>query len=273
MIIGPKIFFSIAGFDPSSGAGITADVKTAAAHDCYAVTCITALTVQTTERVSVVEPVRGELVCDTLFELASDTPPDAVRIGMLGSREVAEAVATFLETVHPPHVVLDPVLCSSSGTPLLDVAGQQVLQRRLLPLADVITPNLEEAAVLCGVSRPAPSSMKDAEEQMVQFCRQLHGLGSRNVVVTGGGLEQAVDLLSMATDAGIVQHWFRAPGIESRSTHGTGCAFASAIACNLAWGKSTPEAVRLAKEYVRQAMVQAVPMGRGRGPLNHLWKL
>lgn len=266
-----KSFFSIAGFDPSSGAGVTADVKTAAAHRCYAVTCITALTVQTTQRVYTVEPVRSEIVSDTLFELAADIPPDAVRIGMLGSAEVAEAVAGFLEAVHPPNIVLDPVLVSSSGHPLLDTQGLETLRSRLLPLADVVTPNLTEAAVLSGLEIPSPpASVEDATAAMHDAAQRLHGLGSRNVVVTGGDLnmDEAIDLLSLD---GNREEWLRAPRIPSRSTHGTGCAFASSIACNLAWGMDVRSAVAAAKDYVRDAMTRAVPIGRGRGPLNHLF--
>lgn len=270
-----KSFFSIAGYDPSSGAGVTADVKTAAAHNCYALTCITALTVQTTQQVYAVEPIRPEIVSDTLFELAADTPPDAVRIGMLGSAEVAEAVAAFLEAVRPPNVVLDPVLVSSSGKSLLDPRGQEVLRSRLLPLADVITPNLAEAYALSGIAAPPRRTTTEATmDAMREAALRLHTLGSRNVVVTGGDndLEEALDLLSMAGVSATREEWLRAPKVHSKSTHGTGCAFASAIACNLAWGMDLTAAVRAAKEYVREAMLRAIPIGRGRGPLNHLFR-
>jgi hydroxymethylpyrimidine/phosphomethylpyrimidine kinase len=260
------IILSIAGYDPSSGAGVTADIKTAAAHKCYAVTCITAITVQTTERVFEVEPMREELVRDTLYELVRDLPPTAVRIGMLGNGAVAEVVAEFIETVSPPSVVLDPVLRSTSGAALLDRLGERVLRERLLKLADVITPNVEEAAALCGLP-PVSTIQKhvDFASEMASMASRLHSMGSRAVVITGGHLDEAADLLSLGPKDR--QEWFRAPKIQSRATHGTGCAFAMAIACNLALGAGVVEAVRAAKEYVRRAIKTAEPLGKGRGPM------
>lgn len=249
---------SIAGYDPSSGAGVTADIKTAAAHGCYATTCITALTVQTTEGVFAVEAVREELVRDTLYEVVRDLPPAAVRIGMLGNGLVAEVVAEFLETVRPPNVVLDPVLRSSSGAVLLDERGEAVLRERLLGLADVLTPNLAEARVLGGLVGV------DGPELVVE----LHRFGCKAVVITGGDSESTDDFLSF----GSIQEWFRAPKIRSRATHGTGCAFATSIACNLAKGVELAESVRAAKEYVRRAIETAEPLGHGHGPMNHLFR-
>src|SRR5271165_5250232 len=145
------ILLSIAGYDPSSGAGITADVKTAAALGCYAVTCITALTVQSTQGVFGVEPVRPATIRETLSRLADDVEIAAVRIGMLGTGEVAEVVADFLRRNRPKNVVLDPVLRSSSGAALLDNAGVGVVRSQFLALSDVITPNFEEALLLTGI--------------------------------------------------------------------------------------------------------------------------
>lgn len=262
------IILSIAGYDPSSGAGITADIKTSIAHKCYAITCVTALTVQTTERVFAVEAVREEIVRDTLYELVRDLPPSAVRIGMLANGAVAEVVADFLETVRPINVVLDPVLRSSSGAALLDPRGEEVLRERLLRVADVVTPNIEEAAALCGI--PSRGGRQEERElEMVGWAERLHKLGSRAVVVTGGHLDQPADLLSVNQTL----TWFRGAKIESRATHGTGCAFATAIACNLAHRIGIQEAVRRAKEYVRCAIERAEPLGQGRGPMNHLVSL
>src|SRR5208283_497948 len=146
----PPVVLSIAGFDPSSGAGVTADVKTAAAQGCFAVTCITALTVQSSQGVFQVQPLEPAIVIRTLQALAEDLDIAAVRLGMLGSAAVANAVVDFLEAAKLPNVVLDPVLRASSGAPLVDEGGLEVLRRRLLPVCDVITPNLEEAAELAG---------------------------------------------------------------------------------------------------------------------------
>ncbi len=262
----PKIVLSIAGFDPVSGAGVTADVKTIAAHGCYGTCCITALTVQSTLGVRRVEPVSPALVRDTLRELAADLPPDAVRIGMLGSAEVAEAVADFLEQLPAgTPSVLDPILHSSSGAGLLDTGGVEVLRSRLMALATVLTPNLDEAAVLTG--RQVTSI-----EQMRSAAAGLQQLGASNVVLKGGHLEgEAVDLLS-CVDPPCCRE-FRGPRIESRATHGTGCAFATALACNLALGVALPEAVAAAKAYVATAVGRAHSLGSGHGPMNHLFRL
>jgi len=252
------IVLSIAGYDPSSGAGVTADIKTAAAHGCYAVTCITALTVQSTAGVRRVEPLRAVTVADTLAELAKDFEIAAVRIGMLGSAEVADAVAGFLESSAFPNIVLDPILKSSSGADLLDPAGVEVLKTRLLPLADVVTPNIDEAAVLAGMPVEDLDGMRAA-------AGRLQELGARAVVVTGGHLLEPVDLLCY----GEMEREYPGRRIESRSTHGTGCAFATALACRLALGSGLTDAVGLAKQYVADAIASAVPIGRGKGPLNH----
>ncbi len=263
------VVLSIAGFDPSSGAGITADVKTAAAHGCFALTCITAVTVQTTQGVRRVEPIQGEIVYETLFELAADLPIEAVRIGMLGSGEVAEAVASFLETARTPNVVLDPILRSSSGADLLDTRAAEILKNRLLPLATLATPNLAEAAALTGL----PVSGID---QMRAAGRELLRLGVRNVVVTGGHLEgDAIDLLLWRPDGTdeVFEEELCGERIRSNSTHGTGCAFATSVACHLARGFRIPEAVAGAKEFVRSAIEHAIPMGHGNGPMELLWNL
>lgn len=254
----PPVVLTIAGFDPSSGAGITADIKTAAAHGCFGVACITALTVQSTLGVRRVEPVSAATVSDTLAELAADTGFEAVKIGMLGSAEVATVVAAFLERHRPPNIVLDPILKASSGACLVDAEGLGIIQNRLLPLADVITPNLDEAGALAGVECRDLDGMRAA-------AAALAGKGARAVVVTGGHLDTPVDFLWFG---GLVQE-FLAPKIDSKSTHGTGCAFSMAIACRLALGNTLPEAVGLAKQYVTEAIRSGPDIGRGTGPLNH----
>ena len=263
---------SIAGYDPSSGAGITADIKTAAAFGCYAVTCITALTVQSTQGVFAVEPVRAEVVRETLRRLRDDFDIAAVRLGMLGSVAVAEEVAGFLERERLPNVVLDPVLRSSSGAALIDPLGLDVLRTRLLPFADLITPNVEEAAILAGVDAPAHGgSWKEVESRVRACANRLHEMGCRGVLITGGHLAEPVDLLSLQQpDGGRVLRTFPGKRLKSRSTHGTGCAMATALACLLAQGNDTVAAVTKAKEYVRQAIEQADPLGRGIGPVKHL---
>ena len=258
----PPVVLTIAGFDPSCGAGVTADIKTIAAHRCYGVACITALTVQSTAGVRRVDPVSPQLVCETLEELASDVDIAAVHIGMLASEEIVEAVAGFLAARKLPNVVLDPVIRSSSGTRLLSESGIRSLVAKLLPLAAVVTPNVDEAAILTGLAVGNPEQIREA-------AARLHGLGSAAVVITGGHLEQAVDLLSIAGGHG--PEVLPAEKLQSNSTHGTGCAFATALACNLALRANLGQAVRLAKDYVTAAISNAYPLGTGTGPVNHLY--
>ena len=275
------IILSIAGYDPSSGAGITADVKTAAAMGCFAVTCPTGLTVQTSEGVFGVESVRPEIVREMLCRLAEDVEIAAVRIGMLGSGKVANVVSTFLEDARSRNyiannVVLDPVVQSSSGAALVDMKGREVIRRRLLPLCDVVTPNLEEAAELAGVEgrRGVESNSWTGKRPWVrELATRLHELGCRAVVITGGHLSEANDYLSIEGAEGVQEQVFVGTHLESRSTHGTGCAFATALACRLAHGRQLPEAVRDAKEYVRRAIAASYPVGKETGPLNHLFGL
>ena len=265
----PPIVMTIAGFDPSSGAGITADIKTIAAHECYGVCCITALTVQSTQGVRRVEGVDPKMIRETLQELVSDLTVDALHIGMLGNAQVVEAVADFLEQTgraRLPHVVLDPILKSSSGADLLDAAGTRLLIEKVIPLSEVVTPNLGEASVLTG-------SAVTNLEQMREAAGRLHSLGAANVVITGGHLEKASDLLSFATARGPEQEVFTADRQRSNSTHGTGCAFATALACHLAHGRGLPEAVLLSKVYVSAAISNAYPLGHGVGPLHHLYRM
>ncbi len=262
----PPVVLTVAGFDPSSGAGITADIKTIAAHECYGVACITALTVQSTQGVRRVQAIAPEMIRETLDELASDLEIAAVHIGMLGNAKAVKAVIDFLNQARPPHVVLDPILKSSSGADLLDAAGTKLMIEKLVPLSEIITPNLDEASILTG---QAVTSL----EEMKQAASRLHAMGATNVAVTGGHLAKAVDLLSFSTAKGIEQEIFKADRLQSTSTHGTGCAFATALACHLAHGRGLPEAVLLSKAYVSAAIANAQPLGRGTGPLHHLYRM
>ena len=296
----PPVVLTIAGFDPSSGAGITADIKVIAAHECYGVACATALTVQSTQGVRRVQGVDPNVIAETLAELVADFAIDAVHIGMLGNGKIALAVADFLTQTGLPHVVLDPILKSSSGAELLDPAGTRIVIERLLPLAELITPNFDEAIALTGLSgmegiraaeipekgkstdspgtTPGASAVNaisgaQALAAMRESARLLHSFGAANVVVTGGHLEKAIDLLSFTTARGIEQEVFKAQRQRSTSTHGTGCAFSTALACHLAHGRGLPEAVLLSKAYVSAAIANAQPLGHGAGPLHHLYRM
>jgi hydroxymethylpyrimidine/phosphomethylpyrimidine kinase len=269
----PPVVLTIAGFDPSSGAGVTADIKTIAAHSCYGISCITALTVQSTSGVKSVEAADPALVTDTLDELAHDFEIAAVHIGMLANGKIVRAVADFLSSKpgnskksRLPNVVLDPVLKSSSGAELLDASGTKMLLERLMPLSDVITPNFFEAEILAGLKVREPDDMKTA-------ALKLHQMGAQAVVITGGDLEKAIDLLSFAAKGGFAQEVFKAERQRSNSTHGTGCAFATAMACHLALDRGLAEATLLAKTYVAAAISNGQPLGKGVGPVHHLYRM
>ena len=273
----PPVVLTIAGFDPSSGAGITADIKTIAAHACYGVACITAITVQSTSGVKRVEALDPGLILETLDELAEDLDIEAVHVGMLGSGKVVKTVADFLSSparkgagngrrARLPNIVLDPILKSSSGADLLDASGTRLLIDRLIPIADVVTPNVDEATAITGIKI-------DDLEEMKAAAAKLHDLGASAVVVTGGHLDKATDLLSFTTTRGIEQEVFKAERQRSNSTHGTGCAFATAMACHLAMNRGIAEATLLAKTYVTAAISNGQPLGKGTGPVHHLYRM
>jgi hydroxymethylpyrimidine/phosphomethylpyrimidine kinase len=264
-----NVALSIAGFDPGSGAGITADLKTFAAHRVYGVACISALTVQSTQGVRAVEPLSSALVRQTLDCLAADVSLSGIKIGMLGSSEIAAAVVSFLESLKltPNCIVLDPVLRSSSGTPLLDPNGICILRDELLHCIGWITPNVEELAILTGQKLGIQDQVPGAAARLKDLAVQA-GNDELNVVVTGGDLSRPDDFLLTASGEG---HWFPGEKIATNSTHGTGCAFSTALLCQLLAGLGGRESVAAAKEYVTEALRSAYPIGKGKGPLNHLY--
>ena len=261
----PSIALTIAGFDPSSGAGVTADLQVFAAHGLYGTACISALTVQSTQGVASVSSV-SPLLAATLAYLDEDLPPDGIKIGMLGNAEAVDAVATFLRTrrrLEAP-VVLDPVLLSSSGARLLDHDGIAALQTKLLPLVDWITPNIAELAVLSGLPVEAADEIAPAMKALLRRFPHLY------IVATGGHRDTPIDLLLTPTG-----ELFRFEGVwvDTSSTHGTGCAFSSAILARLILRDAPGAAVSSAKNYVFEALRRAPEVGKGRGPLNLLWPL
>jgi hydroxymethylpyrimidine/phosphomethylpyrimidine kinase len=205
-----------------------------------------------------VEPVEGRVITDALEELMSDLDIDAVKIGMLGSAEAARAVAAFLRRYQPRNVVLDPVLKSSSGATLLSRDGLQILKDRILGMVSVVTPNADEAAVLTGLT-------VNNLDEMGAAALRLRQSGARNVIVTGGHLDPPSDLVSMAASQGFAT--LTGTKIAARSTHGTGCAFSTAVACKLAQGKNLATAAKAAKAFVESALKTAPTMGRGIGPV------
>jgi hydroxymethylpyrimidine/phosphomethylpyrimidine kinase len=259
---------TIAGFDPSSGAGVTADLMVFAAHGLFGTSCITGLTAQSTVGVRTVTPVSAEMVRVTLDCLRGDVPPVGVKIGMLATAANVLVVAEFLRAlrgeVERVPVVLDPVLRSSSGRELLDAEGVAAMRENLLPLVDWVTPNLEELGVLTGRAVRRREDMADAAVALQEMGWEL------NVLVTGGHLNPPDDLLVPAEGEML---WLPGTQVVSRSTHGTGCAFSSALLSRLVLGDSASEAAGMAKRYVAEAIRTATPMGKGLGPVNHLWPL
>jgi hydroxymethylpyrimidine/phosphomethylpyrimidine kinase len=264
----PPVCLTIAGFDPSSGAGISADLKTFAAHGVYGVAAITALTVQSTQGVRAVEAVRPSLFRETLAHLAADIPLNGVKVGMLASAGLAAETEHFLRT-RPElqeRVVFDPVLQSSSGTALLDAEGTALLRERLLGVVGWVTPNLDELALLTGVEVRRKEQVPTAAERLA---RQAASAGNPGIaiVVTGGHLDQPDDFLLLQREGA----WLPGERVETRSTHGTGCAFSSALLAQLVLGRAGREAVEAAKRYVAGALRAAYPIGQGLGPMHHLF--
>ena len=264
---------TIAGFDPSSGAGVTADLAVFAAHGLFGTSAITGLTVQSTIGVRSVHPVDPTLLRETLDELEQDLPPDGIKIGMLASAACVTVVVDFLRSLRGQGrrfvTVLDPVLASTSGRALLDDAGLKMLADDLIPLVDWATPNVNELAVLCGLPRLENGTGADIVEAG-KLLRQRCG-EALSLVLTGGESNPPDDLVLWSAAAGPV--WLRGERVETQATHGTGCAFASALLSRLVLGADGIAAAQGAKAYVAEAMRSAAPRGRGRGPIDHFWPL
>ena len=259
----PPIILTIAGFDPSAGAGVAADLKTFSAHHCYGVAAITALTVQSTQGVKSIHVTAATELRAQLDALLEDVKISAIKIGMLGHRGNAVVVAEFLDRAGVANVVLDPVMKSTSGvTDLIDAGGIHYLAEELLKRATVVTPNIEEAEVLSGISIKDQASMEAAAKKIVER-------GARAVVVKGGHMEKAIDVLF----DGIEVLTLGGDHVKSENTHGSGCTFASAIAAQLACGRPLRDSVLLAKAYVTKAIEKGYSIGKGPGPLDHFYRI
>lgn len=264
----PSIVLSIAGYDPSAGAGVLADLKTFAALGVYGMACTTALTVQSTQGVRKVVGLDAGILVETLDCLAEDVCIDAIKVGMLGGAAVAQVVVNWLEQRKTVPVVLDPILKSSSGKDLLDAGGTDVLLKAWLGRANWITPNLEELAALTGLHLPITHAETEDAARTLQRMGGERGNAALKVVVTGGHADMPDDLLLTGNEF----HWFPGKRVETSSSHGTGCAFSSALAARIALGDQPEAAVKAAKEYVVGALRHAIPIGKGAGPINHFWQ-
>ena len=257
------IALTIAGSDPTGGAGLQADLKTFAAHGVFGTSAITALTAQNTLGVQGLLETRPDFVAAQIDSIVRDIGADATKTGMIANAAIIEVVAAKVREYGLFPLVVDPVMVAKGGDPLLRAEARETLIKVLLPLATVLTPNIPEAEVLTGFSIASP---EDARRAAREICR----MGPKAVVVKGGHFEgeESADLLFDGEDFLV----FPARRIESKNTHGTGCTFASAIAARLALGHTLREAVEGAKEYVRRLIAASVDLGlgKGHGPMNHL---
>jgi hydroxymethylpyrimidine/phosphomethylpyrimidine kinase len=260
-----RVLLTIAGHDPSGGAGITADLQTFAAHRLFGTSAITALTVQSTLGVAEIQSIAPDLLQRTLQNLYNDLPPVGIKIGMLGSIEAVATVAAFVSSIKQPKVpiVLDPILRSSSGTDLLPPQAIETLHQQLLPSVSWITPNWSELSTLTGLPIQALAQAEAATHALGRRHPHLH------IVATAGDQSQPTDILRLPSGE---VHRFAGEHIETTSTHGTGCAFSSALLCLLVLRDTPIEAVRGAKHFVAEAIRHAPNLGQGRGPLNLLWR-
>jgi hydroxymethylpyrimidine/phosphomethylpyrimidine kinase len=258
----PRVL-SIAGSDSGGGAGIQADLKTFAALGCFGMTAITALTAQNTCGVRSIHGVPPDMLRDQIDAVLEDIGVDAVKVGMLHSPEIVRTVAQAIDRHQMQRVVFDPVMVATSGAKLIDDPAIAVLVAEMFPRVMLITPNLDEAALLVGRPLNSPQDMALAAAELI-------GRGARAVLLKGGHLagDMVMDLLQQL---GAEPLWMQAPRIDTANTHGTGCTLSSAIAAHLALGVSLPDAVRKAREFVRQALQAGatVKTGQCSGPLNH----
>lgn len=307
-----KTALTIAGSDCSGGAGIQADLKTMTAYGVYGMSVITALTAQNTLGVTQNNLINADVVSAQLVSVLSDITPNAIKIGMLGNGQIATAVAEILQESIPSHaniipnssspslantipnssspshanaipnssspshantipIVIDPVLVSTSGKTLLDEDGIRVLTEQLFPMATLITPNIPESEYLCNRifnALPKPCAITNADDMIKAAQIMYRHYGCAILLKGGHAAGNADDLLYDGT-----VHWFHASRINCTNTHGTGCTLSSAIASALCLGKTLPDAVHSAKEYVRGAMSTGLDLGHGNGPLNHCWNI
>ncbi|MEG0570827.1 MAG: bifunctional hydroxymethylpyrimidine kinase/phosphomethylpyrimidine kinase [Oscillospiraceae bacterium] len=258
-----KKVLTIAGSDCSGGAGIQADIKTISAHKMYAMSVITSLTAQNTTGVFGILDVTPEFVAKQLDCIFTDIFPDSVKIGMVSNAEIIEVIAQKLKQYKAKNIVVDPVMISTSGSKLLTQEAMDSLVTTLLPLADIITPNIPEAETLCAMKIATTEDMFIAAQKISE---KITGA----VLVKGGHLQASADDLLLFQNKCVI---YKGLKVDNLNTHGTGCTLSSAIACNLANGESLEISVKNAKEYVTGALNANLNLGKGSGPLNHMYKL
>lgn len=258
-----KTVLTIAGSDCSGGAGIQADLKTMAAHGVYGMSAVTALTAQNTTGVYGISEVSPEFLGKQLDCIFTDIFPDAVKLGMLSDSDLMRMTAKKLREYGARHIVLDPVMVSTSGSLLMKEDAAEVLKEELFSLAELITPNLPEAEALAGIKVRTPEDMEKAAEIIWEnwhcavLCKGGHSVNDANDLLYRNG----------------TAIWMKGVRIDNPNTHGTGCTLSSAIACHLAMGDTLETAVEKAKEYLSGALADGLNLGRGCGPLNHVYRI
>jgi hydroxymethylpyrimidine/phosphomethylpyrimidine kinase len=258
-----RIALTIAGSDSCAGAGIQADLKTFAAHGVYGVSAITAVTAQNTVGVTAFEALSADLVAAQIEAVVGDIGVHAAKTGMLPTAAIVEAVAAAVEDLQIPWLVVDPVMVAKSGDRLVDDEAMAVMKSELLRRAFLVTPNVPEAEALSGITIATDHDRRDA-------ARRIAALGATAVIVKGGHFPSA-DIVDLLYDGQRFVE-FRAERVAGRSTHGTGCTFAAALAAQLALGTPLHEAVARTQAYIAQAIRAAPELGRGQGPMHHFWK-
>lgn len=258
-----KKVLTIAGSDPSGGAGIQADLKTMTSHKMYGMTVITALTAQNTTGVYGIFESSPGFVAQQMDAIFTDIYPDAVKIGMVSNKEIISVIADKLIEYKAEKIVLDPVMVATSGSRLFKDDSVEMLINKLMPLATVITPNIQEAEVLCGLKI---ESKEDMQRAAVKISENYSGY----ILIKGGHLNSSSDDLLYADGEFI---WYKQTRLENPNTHGTGCTLSSAIACNLAEGFDVNISILNAKNYITGAIKSDLDLGKGRGPLNLCWNL
>lgn len=258
-----KKVLTIAGSDCSGGAGIQADLKTFSAHGVFGMSAIVSIVAENTCRVIDIQDVSPDMIKKQIDAVYEDMGTDAVKVGMLSQPCCMEAVAEKLLEYRPANVVIDPVMYAKNGCPLMDPGSIDRLIQQIIPLADLLTPNIPEAEKIAGMAIGSIDDMKQA-------AAEIHRMGCKNVLVKGGhAMGDAVDVLFDGRE----YFYFSSQRIPTKNTHGTGCTYSSAIASNLALGHSMRQAVKLAKDYVTTAIRHALDIGKGHGPTHHFWEL
>ncbi|MDG1287323.1 MAG: bifunctional hydroxymethylpyrimidine kinase/phosphomethylpyrimidine kinase [Rickettsiales bacterium] len=257
---------TIAGSDSSGGAGIQADIKTITALGGYAASALTALTAQNTQGVDSVEFVKPEFMLAQAESVLSDIGADCIKTGMLANSEMIESLVTLIKKYKTIPIIVDPVMVSTSGDLLLEKASLSLLTEQLFPLAMLVTPNIPEAELLAHILISSDEGMIRAGKKIIEKS------GCKAVLVKGGHLKGDTIIDILVTKQGDVER-FTSPRIDSKNTHGTGCTLASAIATRIALGETLTDAIKIGRDYVKQAIHHAPGLGKGHGPLGHGWTL